>query len=137
MEQVTVTDRIHDMAESLAYSSDYHPYRVGAVIVKGRRIIAGGTNKNKTHTIIRNKLDKFSLVNKLHAEMAAILRARTDLNGAKIYVLRVCPDNAHGTGMSRPCKLCYRLIRGSGIKEVVYTTGNPEEPWIKERIMNE
>lgn len=137
MEQICVNDRIRNMAENLAYSSDYYPYRVGAVIVKGRRIIAGGTNKNKTHTIIRNKLDKFSLVDKLHAEMSAILKARTSLTGAKIYVLRACPDHENGTGMSRPCKLCMRLIAGAGIKEVYYTTGDPIQPWMKERIVSE
>lgn len=136
MEQFVVNDRIRDMAEALAYMSDHH-FRVGAVIVKGRRIIAGGHNKNKTHTIIRNKLDKFSLVDKLHAEMTAILKSRTDLEGAKIYVLRICTDNQNGTGMSRPCNLCMRLIRGAGIKEIIYTTGNPLQPWMKERIIHE
>ena len=136
MEQITVHNRIQDMAKTLANLSDHH-MRVGAVIVKGRRVIAGGHNKNKTHTIIRNKIDKYSLVDKLHAEMTAILKARTDLDGAKIYVLRICPDNVVGTGLSRPCSLCMRLIRAAGIKEIVYTTGNPSQPWMKERIVNE
>ena len=136
MEQITVHNRIQDMAKTLANLSDHH-MRVGAVIVKGRRVIAGGHNKNKTHTIIRNKIDKYSLVDKLHAEMTAILKARTDLDGAKIYVLRICPDNISGTGLSRPCSLCMRLIRAAGIKEIVYTTGNPSQPWMKERIVNE
>ena len=148
MEQIVVTDRIRSMTENLAHMSDHH-MRVGAIIVKGRRIIAGGFNKSKTHTVIRNKIDKFSLVDKLHAEMNAILKARTDLEGAKMYVLRVCINNKHlprrltgrprgrnlgDTGMSRPCNLCMNLIRNSGIKEIIYTTGNPLEPWVKERI---
>jgi deoxycytidylate deaminase len=138
MEHVIVTDRIRHMAEAMAYKSDYKDrhIQVGAVIVKGRRIIAGGFNQNKTHTIIRNQIDKYSLVDKLHAEMSAILKSRTDLGGAKIYVLRVCPDNEDGTGMSRPCGLCMRLIRGAGIKEIIYTTGDPSQPWMKERIIN-
>lgn len=135
MEQIVVNNRIRSMAENLALLSNHH-FRVGAVIVKGRRIISGGHNKNKTHTIIKNKIDKFSLVDKLHAEMTAILKSRTDLSGAKIYVLRICPDNENGTGMSRPCHLCMRLISGAGIKEIIYTTGNPANPWMKERIMN-
>lgn len=136
MDQMTaVNGRIRSMAESLAHMSKHH-MRVGAVIVKGRRIIAGGYNKNKTHTIIKNKIDKFSLVDKLHAEMAVILKARTNLDGAKIYVLRICPDNKDGTGMSRPCNLCMRLIRGAGIKEIIYTTGDPSNPWMKEKIID-
>jgi len=135
MEQLIVNDRIRNMAETLAHLSDHH-FRVGAVIVKGRRILAGGHNKNKTHTVIRNQIDKYSLVDKLHAEMTAILKARTGLEGARIYILRICPDNKDGTGMSRPCNLCMRLIRGAGIKEIIYTTGNPEQPWMKEKIMH-
>lgn len=137
MEQVAVNDRIRNMAIDLANKSDYkdHHIRIGAVIVKGRRIIAGGFNQNKTHTIIRNQIDRYSLVDKIHAEMSAILKSRTDLVGAKIYILRLCPDNKNGTGLSRPCSLCMRLISGAGIKEIIYTTGNPLRPWMKERII--
>lgn len=134
MEQVEVSNRIRSLAENLAYSSDYYPYRVGAVIAKKRRIISVGHNRDKTHTIIRNKLDKYSLVDKLHAEMDAILRARTDLSGSIIYVLRACPGDDGGAGMARPCKLCMKLIRCSGIREIVYTTGNSSQPWLRERI---
>lgn len=133
MDKIVVYNRIRDAVETLANMSEHH-FRVGALIVKGRRILAGGHNKNKTHTIIKNKIDKYSLVDKLHAEMTAILKARTDLSGSKIYVLRLCPDNKDGTGMSRPCGLCMGLIRGAGIREVFYTTGNPLYPWMKEKI---
>lgn len=135
MENIAVNDRIRYTVETLASLSEHH-FKVGAVIVKGRRVIAVGHNKTKTHTIIKNKLDKYSLVDKLHAEMDAVLKARTDLCGAKLYVLRICPDNRNGTGMSRPCSLCMRLIRGAGIKEIIYTTGDPARPWAKERIIH-
>lgn len=136
MEEIVVSERIKRMAMDLAHNSDHH-FRVGSVIVKGRRVLAGGNNKNKTHTVIRNKIDKFSLVDKLHAEMCAILKARTNIEGAKIYVLRICPSNKDGTGMSRPCNLCMRLIRASGIREIIYTTGDPLQPWMRERILSD
>lgn len=132
MDIVTVSNRIQNIAKDLAITSEHH-FRVGAVIVRGRRVIAAGCNKTKTHTIIRNKIDRFSLCDKLHAEMAVILKARTDITGAKIYILRVS-DNENGTGMSKPCDLCMRLIRNSGIKEIIYTTGDPQQPWMREKI---
>jgi deoxycytidylate deaminase len=135
MDAIIVSNRLQNIAKDLAHMSEHH-FRVGALIVKGRRVLSTGYNKTKTHTIIRNKIDRYSLCDKLHAEMAAILNARTDIIGAKLYILRVCPDNKYGTGMSKPCNLCMRLIRASGIKDVFYTTGDPKQPWVKERIIN-
>jgi len=135
MDTVVVSNRLQNIAKDLAYMSEHH-FRVGAIIVKGRRVLATGYNKTKTHTVIKNKLDRYSLCDKLHAEMAAILSARTDIAGAKLYILRICTDNEFGTGMSKPCNLCMRLIRNAGIRDVFYTTGDPKSPWTKERIIN-
>lgn len=112
-------------------TSRYSEYviKVGAAILKGRRIVSVGFNRTKTTPLIRRKLSNTSLVDKLHAEMSAILKARTDLYGATIYVART---TAFGTlSMSKPCHLCMAMIREAGIKNIYYTTMNG---WEHERV---
>lgn len=126
-------NRIKSTAIKLARTSQHHE-KVGAVIVKGRRVLSLGLNGIKTHAAIKTKIDPNSLVDKLHAELATILKAKTDVTGTKMYIARICPGKKHGTGMSRPCKLCMSFLKKSGIKEIYYTTGDDNVPWIQEKV---
>jgi tRNA(Arg) A34 adenosine deaminase TadA len=57
----------------------------------------------------------------LHAEIHAILKVKNKalLKGATIVTYR---EKRDGTlGKSRPCPMCYELIRKSGIKRIQYT----------------
>lgn len=125
-------NRIKSTAIALAKTSQHHE-KVGAVIARGRRVLASGLNSTKTHAAIRTKIDPNSLVDKLHAELASILRARTDISGTKMYIARISPGKKHGTGLSRPCKLCMNYLRKAGIKEVHYTTGE-DDIWKYEKV---
>lgn len=100
-----------------AAKSNHNQHKLGAVIVKGHRILATGFNSlrpsriTKTHT--------------LHAEAAAILqllkeRRLEDLSGSEIYVTRFTRGGS--VGLARPCDACMSLIRSVGISEVHYTT---------------
>lgn len=122
-----------DAAIAMAKTGE-HKFKVGSAILKGRRIIGLGVNKDKTTPFIRREIDRYTMCNKLHGEMAAIINAKMDVVGCKMYVARF---TSNGTLMSRPCDLCMRLIKGAGIKEVFYTTGNPLQPWMKEKISYE
>lgn len=105
------------MASRQALKSDFEQHRVGAVIVKGSRILATGFNSRRYAKLIGT--------NTLHAEASAVLkllkqRRLHDLVGAEIYVTRYTKGGA--VGMARPCLHCYALIRGVGISKVHYTT---------------
>lgn len=87
-------------------------YSLGACIAKSNKIVSVGWNRMKTHTRSRHKYKW------LHAEMDAIIRAREDLKGSTMYVVRV---RKNGTiGRSMPCKECMGWIHEVGIKKVIF-----------------
>jgi deoxycytidylate deaminase len=90
----------------------------GAVVVKSGRVVGTGFNKFKNHpTIIQTELIKSHCSR--HAEQVAIHQAGRNAKGAIIYVARVSKKGEDRN--SRPCNLCYSLIKKVGIKQVIYT----------------
>jgi deoxycytidylate deaminase len=100
-------------AASKEAAKSSHNYKLGAVIVKHGKIISRGYNKtNRGHS---SNYGHWS--GSLHAELAAIIAARTDLKGSSILVTRT------GETLAKPCECCMAAIKESGIKWVYYTTG--------------
>jgi deoxycytidylate deaminase len=90
---------------------------MGAVLVKGSRILAVGHNQLRPSKIIGTTT--------LHAEAAAILKLlkegrQHDLVNASLYVSRYTRGGR--IGLARPCASCMSLIRSVGIQEISYTT---------------
>ena len=110
------------IAEAVAARSDCHRDKVGAVIVKDRRIRSTGYNGAprglpgcdtcpRRNSSIMSGTSYDNCV-ALHAEQNAIIYCnREDLQDAIIYITR------------EPCKTCMKIIMGSGIAEVVWPTG--------------
>lgn len=115
-------------AVAVARLSSHH-FKMGAAIVKGRKIVSLGYNSSKTTPFIRNKISNYTMVDRMHAEMACILKAQRDISKCKIYVARL---TAAGLGNARPCHLCMSMIKEAGIKDVYYST---ETGWSKERLI--
>lgn len=92
--------------------------RHGAVVVKSGRVVGVGYNKFKNHPdVIPEGLIKKHCSR--HAEEAAIHEAGNNAKGAILYVARV---NKQGIDRnSKPCIVCAKLIKKSGIKKVIYT----------------
>jgi deoxycytidylate deaminase len=91
-------------------------HQMGAVIVKGGRVLSCGHNQIRYAAIPRKHPES------LHAEAAAILKStklRHDLAGSSIYVARYMPDGS--AGLARPCEHCMALIRRAGIKKVIWS----------------
>lgn len=98
---------------------------VGSAIVKDDCLISLGTNITapkyacKTLGCLRKKLygdDSKTHRNPgdcraIHSEVDAIIKAKTDLSGATIYITRY------------PCEACARAIVDAGIKKVYYGRG--------------
>ena len=104
--------------------------KVGAAIVKDKRILATGYNGVPTGVkhcsevgCLRKKLnvpsgEKHELCRGLHAEQNAIISAANfgvSVAGATIYVT------------NQPCIICAKMIINAGIKRVVYIDGYPDE----------
>lgn len=105
------------IASKEALKSTFKKHRLGAVIVKGNRILATGYNQLRPSHITRTET--------LHAEAAAILKLLKegrlhDLAGSDLYVTRLTKRGV--ISMSRPCSACSDLIRSVGIARVFYTT---------------
>jgi len=111
------TDRAYlSFATYVASQSDCR-MKHGAVIVKGGRVIATAVNteRNRPEQVSEEHIKTHCSV---HAEVNALRRAKK-VKGATIYVAR---SNRSGDPiMSRPCDRCYKQIKRSGIKKVVYT----------------
>ena len=106
------------MALSMARKSEQNPYKVGAVVARGRRIISAGFNQTKTHPFtlkLRN-----SMITCLHAEMHACLGVdENSLRGASIYVVRLRRDGT--LSMAKPCEACTQMLSKLGVKKAYYT----------------
>lgn len=102
------------ICEKVSEFSDHHQHKIGAAVVKGRKILSTGFNKLKTHPLSPHPFKS------CHAEFMAIKYLDKDaLEGATIYVFR---KNKRGEiANSKPCPSCYQLIADSGIKEICYT----------------
>ena len=127
MDPIIIPQRIQDTIKSLAQKSQ-HKYKVGAAIVKGRKIVSLGHNSHKTSPYIKHNISDTTLVDRLHAEMSCICKSQNDISGSKIYVGRLSPS---GFKNARPCKLCMSMIREAGIKEVYYSTN---DGWKRELV---
>ncbi len=117
---MAITTKILKAVREAATESDFK-YKLAAVIFKGSKIISVGYNSvKKTHPLIKllsHRDDKLYL----HAEIHAILRAK-ECEGADLLVVRIRNDSEEFS-MSKPCKMCERFIRRSGIRNVIYSDG--------------
>lgn len=106
-----------NLARSLAEKSG-EKKKHGAVVIKSGRVVGYGFNKFKNHTdYIPEDLIKIHCSR--HAEEVAIKIAGQNAKGATLYVARV--NNQGIDRNSKPCKICAKLIKESGIKKVIYT----------------
>lgn len=106
-----------NIARSLAEKSE-EKKKHGAVVIKSGRVVGYGFNKFKNHTdYIPEDLIKVHCSR--HAEEVAIKIAGNNAKGAILYVARV--NNQGIDRNSKPCKICAKLIKESGIKKVIYT----------------
>jgi len=104
------------IAEKQAMKSTFMKHRVGAVIMKGNRVLSTGFNSIRYSSISKQATS--------HAEAAAIVRLlkegrMVDLAGSVLYVTRFTKSGV--ISCARPCDNCLRLIRSVGIAKVFYT----------------
>ncbi len=125
--------RFVELSKSIAnWSSCFQQGRkVGAVIVKNKRIITTGYNGAPSGLrscaergeCLRRKLDipsgtRQELCYAIHAEQNAIIQAAKlgiSIDGATLYCTH------------QPCVICAKMIINAGISRVVYVEGYPDE----------
>ena len=101
-----------------AQKSNYFQ-KVGAVIVKKKTILSRGHNyAHKSAKKLHPRFQEWS--HSVHAEVDCILKARTDLRGAVIYVIRIGSNGEFR--FAKPCKHCRAYLKHVGIKKMFYST---------------
>jgi dCMP deaminase len=104
--------------------------KVGAILVKGRRILATGYNGAPSGIdhcgmsgCLRQKMnipsgERHELCRGLHAEQNAIIQAAvfgTSIKGSMLYCTNV------------PCVVCVKMLINAGVTEIVYSGDYPDE----------
>lgn len=126
------------IAHQVATRSTCTRRQVGAVLVKGKRILATGYNgvpigleHCDTAGCLRDKLgipsgEKHELCRGLHAEQNAVIQAARfgiAMDGSTVY------------STTRPCVLCAKILINSGVVEIVSSEGYPDA--LSESIIEE
>lgn len=94
---------------------------LGAVIFKGKRILASGRNELRSSTVKHRKWK-----NSLHAEIAALTKLDwSTIKGASILVVKVSRTEGFLSN-ARPCDNCMATLKYVGIKTVYYTNEDGE-----------
>lgn len=125
-------ERFIELAFQIAeWSSCYKPERkVGAVIVRNKRILTTGYNGApagmdscmEREVCMRNELgirsgERHELCYAIHAEQNAIIQAAklgVSIDGATIYCTH------------QPCAICAKMIINAGIERIVYSVPYPD-----------
>jgi len=119
-----------NMAQLVSSRSTCMRRKVGAVIVKEKRVLSTGYNGSPKGTrhcdevgCIREKLNvpsgtRHELCRGVHAEQNAVTQAAyfgVSVDGSVIYTT------------TYPCSLCAKILINAGIKEIIYSEGYPDD----------
>ena len=98
-----------------------HSARMGAVIFNKSRIISVGHNFKGSRRKLHPRFTRYQ--DSIHAEVGAILNARTNLSGCSILVVRI--NKEEQLRLAKPCQKCKMYLDYVGIKNIYYSTSNP------------
>ena len=130
MSRPTWDEYFIEMSRVVGSRSTCDRAHIGAVIVKDKRILASGYNgapSGLKHCVevscLREKMniasgERHELCRGLHAEQNAIIQAAyhgVSINGADLYCTHL------------PCSICIKMLINSGIQEIYYEEGYPDD----------
>jgi dCMP deaminase len=119
-----------DIADLISTRSTCLRRKVGAIIVKERRVLATGYNGTPSHIkhcdevgCLREKLkipsgERHELCRGLHAEQNVLLQAA-------LYGISVKDSVLYCT--NQPCVICAKMLINAGIKQIVVADGYPDQ----------
>lgn len=104
-------------------------FQVGAVIFNKNQFISSG--HNCANRSVKNLKPIYRhWPTSVHAEVDAILKAKCDLKGASIVVVRINKEKQ--LRLSAPCKHCLMYLKHVGIRKIYYTIN--QFPYIERLI---
>ena len=138
MERPSNDEYFMEMAQLVSSRSTCLRRRVGAVIVKEKRVLSTGYNGSPKGTkhceelgCIRVQMNvpsgtRHELCRGVHAEQNAVTQAAyfgVSVDGATIYTT------------TYPCSMCAKILINAGIKEIVYSEGYSDD--LSKELLNE
>jgi len=122
MRKISVPPYILNIAKDFALESDVRRAKMSAVFILSRwRACSGAPNR------VVFGWKKFTI----HAEQNLIAKNRIiDFNRGRVLVYRY-KKSINGPGTSKPCPVCWELMKTSGVKKVVFFDG---KDWIEEKL---
>lgn len=111
--------RMFNLAKKIARSSTAPNFKVSAILCKGNKVLGVGFNNvYKSHPLVKDTKS-----GKIHAELAAILNAKSEnLRRSSVYLWR------HGREekplLITPCEHCRTLLINAGIHTIYYAVGH-------------
>lgn len=104
-----------------------HKQKVGCVIFDKKKIISVGHNTClKSVKKLHPKFQRWP--GSVHSEVDAIIKAKKDLKGCDMLIVRVNKKNQFR--LAKPCDSCMKYIQHVGISKIFYTIAN--YPYIHE-----
>jgi len=101
--------------------------KVGCVIFDKKRVLSVGRNfKQRSIKKLHPQYQKWK--GSVHAEVDAIIKAKKDLKGSSMLVVRTNRFNQFR--MAKPCADCFKYIINVGIRRVFYSVDH--YPYIEE-----
>jgi len=114
---------IKQAVEEANKSKYYH--KIGAIIFNKNIIISRGFNQaQRSCKHLNPKFQRWP--GTVHAEVDAIIKAKTNLKGFSILVVRI--NNHNQLRLAKPCKWCMMYLEYVGIKKISYSIS--EYPYI-------
>ena len=99
-----------------------HKQKVGCVIFNKKQIMSLGYNQSQRS--VKKLHPKFQRwLGSVHAEVDAIIKAKKELKGSTILVVRV--NNQGEFRLAKPCPHCMKYIYVVGIRKIIYSIETP------------
>ena len=112
-----------DVAMEEAKKSEISEWSMGAVIVRGSKVLGSGYNRFSGHVDVIRKRFAFNEEDlwSLHAEMDALMSVddEEDLHGAVMFVSGFKSKNGNPI-CCKPCKCCSKILKHNPIDVVYY-----------------
>ena len=105
-------------AKALNNNQNYH---LAAILRRKGKVVAIGTNSDKTHPAYKREYTDGTEGACMHAEMAVL---RYSKPGDTLEVIRFLKSG--GRSMAKPCDICQKLIRKYKISKTWYTNWEGE-----------
>ena len=95
-----------------------------------------GGSKNYFPWFISDDSNSFNSKRKQIVTSTDFKKLKKKLKNISIIVIRLCPKNPNKLLMSKPCMDCIETLKLMNIKNICYSTGNPINPFMVEKIKN-